>query len=73
MTRVLLTVTILAVLLSISATAIADSSLPPPPNIRLTYVEYWLYNEEQVWICPTDSNVIVANWRDFVLDIGKWV
>jgi hypothetical protein len=67
MTRVLLTLTILAVSLSISATAIADSSQPPPPNIRLTYVEYWLNNEEQVWICPTDSNVIVANWRDFRL------
>jgi len=57
----------LAVLLLCAAAAVADSSLPPPPNIRLTYVEGWLNNEEQVWICPTDSNVIIANWRDFRL------
>jgi hypothetical protein len=47
--------------------ALAESNLPPPPNIRLTYVEGWLNNEEQVWICPTDSNVIIADWRDFRL------
>ena len=39
---------------------------PIPSNVRLTnYPE--LNNEEQAWICPTDSNIIIANWRDFRL------
>ncbi|MDF1544804.1 MAG: hypothetical protein P1R58_06835 [bacterium] len=54
----------LALLFAISA--LADSSLPPPANIRITqYPE--LNNEMQSVICPTDSNVIIANWRDFRL------
>jgi hypothetical protein len=47
-----------------AVTAAATSTLPPPPNIRITNIPQ-LNNEEQVWICPTDSNVIIANWRDF--------
>lgn len=46
--------------------ALADSSYPPPPNIRITNIPQ-LNNEEQVFICPTDSNIIIANWRDFRL------
>ncbi len=42
----------------------STSSLTPPPNIRITTIPQ-LNNEEQVFICPTDSNVIIANWRDF--------
>ena len=67
MSRVPLTASILAALLLIGAAALSNSNLPPPANIRLTYVENWLNNEEQVWICPTDSNVIIADWRDFRL------
>jgi hypothetical protein len=67
MTRHLLIAAIFTTLLLTGAGASADSSLPPPNNIRLTYVDYWLNNEQQVWICPTDSNVIIANWRDFRL------
>ncbi len=44
----------------------ATSSLAPPPNIRITNIPQ-LNNEEQVFICPTDSNIIIANWRDFRL------
>ncbi len=52
-------------LISISA-AIADSSLPPPSNVRITNYPQ-LNNEEQVFLCPTDSNIVIANWRDFRL------
>lgn len=55
---------VLAVCLSTSV--FADSSYPPPPNIRITNIPQ-LNNEEQVFICPTDSNIIIANWRDFRL------
>ena len=44
----------------------ATSNLAPPPNIRVTNIPE-LNNEEQVWICPTDSNIIIAVWRDFRL------
>ncbi len=46
--------------------AFATSAYPPPPNIRITTIPQ-LNNEEQVWICPTDSNIIIADWRDFRL------
>lgn len=53
-------------LLALSTSTHATSSLSPPSNYPLTtYLE--LNNEEQGWICPTDSNYIVANWRDFRL------
>jgi len=39
---------------------------PPPTNIRVTYIPE-LNNEEQVFFCPLDSNIIIANWRDFRL------
>jgi hypothetical protein len=42
------------------------SSFPPPANIRITNTPQ-LNNEEQVFICPSDTNIIIANWRDFRL------
>lgn len=59
--RITWLVLLLAALL---ATAAVDAT--PPANIRLTNIPQ-LNNEEQVFICPTDSNVIIANWRDFRL------
>lgn len=62
---------VIALLLSglvtaLTSAATADSNLPPPPNIRITTIPQ-LNNEEQVFICPTDSLVVIANWRDFRL------
>ena len=54
------------ILIFFSGIVSATSIYPPPPNIRVTNMPL-LNNEEQVWICPTDSNVIIANWRDFRL------
>ncbi|MCH9031760.1 MAG: exo-alpha-sialidase [candidate division Zixibacteria bacterium] len=55
--------------------AVATSSLTPPPNIRITNIPE-LNNEEQVFISPVDSNIIIANWRDlrlghFQIGIGR--
>lgn len=60
-------IVLIAVLtLALPVIAEATSSVSPPANIRVT-AEFQLQNEEQVWFCKTDSNVIVANWRDFRL------
>ncbi|UCD65084.1 MAG: hypothetical protein JSW34_06540 [Candidatus Zixiibacteriota bacterium] len=52
--------------LLIVSSAAATSDLPPPENIRITFYPE-LNNEEQVFLCPVDSNVVIANWRDFRL------
>ncbi len=56
----------LVLVICLGSVAMAGSSYPPPANIRIT-VYPQLNNEEQVFICPTDSNIIIANWRDFRL------
>jgi hypothetical protein len=50
----------------IASSAFSWSSLTPPPNVRITNYPQ-LNNEEQVWLCPTDSNIVITNWRDFRL------
>lgn len=54
--------TFLILILSISLI----TAEPIPTNVRLTNYPQ-LNNEEQAWICPTDSNIVIANWRDFRL------
>ena len=56
----------LLILIIITTASAATSIIAPPTNIRITNIPQ-LNNEEQVWICPTDSNIIIANWRDFRL------
>ena len=36
-------------------------------NQQISYPSTQLQNEEQVFYCPTDSNIVIANWRDFRL------
>lgn len=55
----------LAILVAFAAASLAGD-YPTPANIRVTYIPD-LNNEEQVFICPIDSNIIIANWRDFRL------
>ena len=66
MKRLLVMPVLLLSMLIFVSIAFADSSLPPPSNIRITNYPQ-LNNEEQVFLCPTDSNIIIANWRDFRL------
>jgi len=42
-------------------------SAQTPNNYRISSYSGEVQNEEQILICPTDSNVIIANWRDFRL------
>ena len=55
---------VLVLVFIFGAQTFATFSMAPPPNIRVTNIPE-LNNEEQVWICPIDSNIIIANWRDF--------
>ena len=60
-------VSLSVVLLVFVAALVAQaSSYPTPPNTRITIIPE-LNNEEQVFLCPTDSNIVIANWRDFRL------
>ncbi len=40
---------------------------PPPFNYRVSSWSEQIQNEEQIWVSPTDSNIVIANWRDFRL------
>jgi len=70
MKKILITPVLIFSILILVSVAFADSSLPPPANIRITNYPQ-LNNEEQVFLCPTDSNIIIANWRDFRLNYRR--
>jgi len=40
---------------------------PPPANYQVSSPFPELQNEEQVWVSPVDSNIVIALWRDFRL------
>jgi len=40
---------------------------PPPPNYQVSTSYPQLQNEEQIWVHPQDSLVLIAVWRDFRL------
>jgi len=42
-------------------------AVPIPPNVPVSGAQPNLQNEEQVWISPIDTNIAVANHRDFRL------
>ncbi|MEE8577916.1 MAG: hypothetical protein V3T31_11725, partial [candidate division Zixibacteria bacterium] len=54
-----------AIILAMMATDVGGQLLPPV-NIRITNIPE-LNNEEQLMISPVDSNIIIADWRDFRL------
>jgi hypothetical protein len=43
------------------------SAATPPTNYRISTPFPEVQNEEQMWVCPTDSNIVIAAWRDFRL------
>lgn len=47
--------------------AIAVPAVPIPPNVPVSGPQPGLQNEEQVWICPVDTSVVITNHRDFRL------
>ena len=47
-----------------------SGSLAPaqtPDNYQISTPSGYVQNEEQISICPIDSTVVIANWRDFRL------
>ena len=40
---------------------------PIPVNHQISLPSSQLQNEEQVFYCPTDENILIATWRDFRL------
>ncbi|HSH00666.1 MAG TPA: hypothetical protein VLB27_11470 [candidate division Zixibacteria bacterium] len=57
---------VIAALSLIAESLSAGSVIPPPPNIRVTNYPQ-LNNEEQCFISPTDTNIVISVWRDFRL------
>ncbi|UCD18085.1 MAG: exo-alpha-sialidase, partial [Candidatus Zixiibacteriota bacterium] len=44
-----------------------SATTSPPPNYQISTASNQLQNEEMVWVSPTDSNIVIALWRDFRL------
>jgi len=59
-----LTFALLAILLT---SALSFATPPIPPNYQISTPDPSVQNEEQVFVSPIDSNIIIANWRDFRL------
>jgi hypothetical protein len=56
---------IAAILVLSSLVVLADP--PIPFNYPMSTPHYQLQNEEQIFVCPTDSLIVMADWRDFRL------
>lgn len=59
---------LILVLLTMLFIAGAAFATPPiPDNYQISTPSTQLQNEEQVFVSPVDSNIVLANWRDFRL------
>jgi len=47
--------------------SVSTAATLPPINHQISTFDMNIQNEEQVWVCPTDSNALIALWRDFRL------
>jgi hypothetical protein len=53
-----------SILISVILSAAAIGQIP---NVQISSPSFQLQNEEQVFYCPTDSDYVLATWRDFRL------
>ncbi len=60
-------ITILALVVAVVFVSTALADVPIPLNRPVTGALEGLQNEEQIWICPNDTSIIVTNHRDFRL------
>ncbi len=60
------TILIIALLIY-SIMAISALAEPPIPTNYSICSQGGLQNEQQIFVCPTDSNIVCADWRDFRL------
>ncbi len=58
---------LLAVLTLLVAANAAALAVPIPENVPVTGPQPGLQNEEQVWICPKNTEIMITNHRDFRL------
>jgi len=58
------------VLLILTGAAPIFADPPIPSNYPVATTHSRLQNEEQIFVCPTDSLVVIADWRDFMLGAG---
>jgi len=58
---------VLALLSVVLVAGISLATPPVPSNYPISTYSPELQNEEQIWICPTDSTAVIAVWRDFRL------
>jgi hypothetical protein len=47
--------------------SVSTNAVPIPPNVPVSGAITGVQNEEQVWICPADTSIVVAVHRDFRL------
>jgi hypothetical protein len=47
--------------------AALTAAAPPPPLNYPVCSRVGIQNEEQIFVCPADSTVVIADWRDFRL------
>jgi hypothetical protein len=66
MRRNSLLLVLVALLLGLSGTVSGQIT-----NIQISTPSTQLQNEEQVFYCPTDENIIIATWRDFRLGFRR--
>jgi len=68
MRRIIALALVLFLTAVVAPTVFGDyNDYPVPYNYQISTFSFELQNEEQVWVCPTDSNIVIANWRDFRL------
>jgi hypothetical protein len=58
---------ILGLLILTLPSGLALADYPTPLNYQISSPSTYLQNEEMIWVCPTDSNIVIADWRDFRL------
>ncbi len=55
-------------LLSLLFILAVGSALATPPNVKVNSdTSPYLQNEQQIWVSPLNSNVVIADWRDWRL------
>lgn len=54
-------------LLGLAVITTVSLAVPPIPTQQVISQETGVQNEEQVWVSPSDSLIVIAVWRDFRL------
>lgn len=62
------TIPLLVIALALAAIASTANTYAIPPNVKVNSdLTGFLQNEQQIWISPFNSDIVIADWRDFRL------